>query len=81
MDTPPITYGLVEETYRLHDTTRVSYGIAAFADAGQDGTKTIVASARDLSSDRGRVMELIQRCNRMGLSPVHLPDVIDDTFG
>ena len=33
-----VTYGMTEEVYSLGAERRVSYGIAAYADAEEDGT-------------------------------------------
>ncbi len=76
MDTPHITYGIVEETYTCDSQSRVSYGIVAYG--GEDGTATVVCSVRDLSSDKERLLQLAEQCNRLKLSPTHLPDVIED---
>lgn len=73
-----ITYAITEEKYTLGTETRCSYGIVAYSDAEQDGSKTIVASARDVTSDKERLDELVERCNRLGLSTLHLNDVIED---
>ncbi len=73
-----ITYGITEEIYSLGGMTRVAYGIAVYTDAEQDGTASILLSVPDITSDRDKLWELIQKCNRLALSPVHLYDVIDD---
>lgn len=73
-----ITYGITEETYSLGNTTRVSYGIAAYADADEDGTATIVASVRDITANRQALAELVSLCNSLELSTIHLMDVVED---
>ena len=73
-------YGIVREEYSLSDTRRVSYGIVCYADPETDGTATIIASARDISSDFDSVSRLVDLCNRHILSPLHLRDVVDDFF-
>lgn len=73
-----ITYGITEETYSLGNTTRVSYGIAAYADADEDGTATIVASVRDITANRQALTELVSLCNSLELSTIHLMDVVED---
>jgi hypothetical protein len=37
------TYGVTEEIYSLGAHSRTSYGVAAYADAEEDGVATIVA--------------------------------------
>ncbi len=73
-----ITYGITEETYSLGNTSRVSYGIAAYADADEDGTATIVASVRDITANRQALAELVSLCNSLELSTIHLMDVVED---
>ncbi len=73
-----ITYAVAEEKYTLGDETRTSYGIVAYSNADQDGTKTIVASVRDVTSDKAELSELVNDCNRLGLSTIHLLDVVED---
>lgn len=73
-----VTYGVTEEIYSLGASSRVSYGIAAYADAKEDGTATIVASVHDITSDKQALYELVSLCNRSELSIVHLMDVVED---
>lgn len=74
----PVTYGTVEEVYTVNGVSRTSYGIAAYSDADVDGTVTVVASVRDITSCREKVDGLVELCNRLELSPIHLTDVIED---
>ena len=73
-----ITYGVSEEHYSLDNKTRISYGIVAYADGDTDGIAAIIASVRDLSPDKQKIELLAEQCNRLELSPTHLPDVIAD---
>ena len=73
-----VTYAVAEEKYALGEEKRISYGIVAYANAEQDGTATIVASVRDITSDKKRLKKLVDDCNRLELSTVHLPDVVED---
>lgn len=73
-----ITYGLTKETYTLGAIERTAYGIAAYSDSKDDGTATVIARICDLSWDRERVKQLVKRCNRLRLSPIHLHDVVED---
>ena len=73
-----ITYGVTEEIYSWGATSRVSYGIAAYADAEEDGTATIVAFAHDVTSNKQALAELVSLCNRLELSAIHLNDVVED---
>ena len=73
-----ITSGLVEEHYAWNGGRRISYGIAIFADADTDGTVTVISAVHDITSDRSRLENLVQRCNDLDLSPIHLEDVVED---
>ena len=73
-----ITYGVTEEIYSFGHSSRTSYGIAAYADAEEDGTPTIVASVHDVSAEKYKVDDLVSLCNLYHLDPEHLCDVIDD---
>lgn len=73
-----ITYGVVEELYSLGEESRTSYGIAAYADSEIDGTATIVLSVCDICSDKQRLAELVDRCNRQELSILHLHDAVEE---
>ena len=35
----------------------------------------------DLSADRSAVQKLVEKCNRLNLSPCHLKDVAEDFIG
>ncbi len=73
-----VTYGLTEERYFLGADCRVSYGIVAYADAEDDGTVTIISSVHDVTEDKQALSELVELCNHLGLSLLHLDDVIED---
>ena len=73
-----ITYAVSEERYTFGDEVRTSYGIVAYSNADQDGSKTIVASVRDVTSDKTSLTKLVNDCNRLELSTVHLNDVVED---
>ena len=64
---------------RLGEICALSWdGIAAYADAEEDGTATIVASVHDVTTDKQALDELVSLCNRLELSTVHLMDVVED---
>ena len=73
-----ITYAVSEERYTFGDETRTAYGIVAYSNADQDGSKTIVASVRDVTADKASLSRLVNDCNRLELSTVHLSDVVED---
>ena len=69
-------YGLLKSEVLSGQKARTSYGIALCqADAG---VLIILRSVTDLTTDRERALALIERCNRLALSPIHLDDIIED---
>ncbi len=74
----PVKYGTVEEVYTVNGVSRTSYGIAAYADPDIDGTATVVASVRDITSDRAKIDNLVDLCNENELSILHLYDVVEN---
>ena len=76
-----VTYGVVEERYVMGAKKRQSYGIAVYGSFGEIDEETpVVASIHDITNDRERVTKLVRQCNRSGLSPIHLRDVVEDFF-
>ena len=73
-----ISYAISEERYTFGNETRISYGIVAYSNADQEGSKTIVACVRDVTSDKASLSKLVNDCNRLELSTVHLSDVVED---
>ena len=73
-----ITYGPAEEKYSIGNKTRTSYGIVAYADADNNDTVTIIASIHDITSDKSKLIKLIELCNSENLSLIHLEDIIED---
>ena len=73
-----VTYGMTEEVYASGIEKRISYGIAAYVDAEEDGTATIVAAVHDVTADRQALSGLVELCNRLELSLIHLNDVVED---
>ncbi len=73
-----ITYGIIDEVYSIGTDTRAAYGIAAYADADENGTAAIVAAIHDITADKQSLTELVLMCNRLELSLIHLNDAIED---
>ncbi len=71
-----VTYGIVEERYIFGSTSRISYGVVAYADVESDESATIVGAVHDITSDSIRLSKLVQMCNRLALSLIHLNDVV-----
>lgn len=74
----PVTYGMIEEIYSLGSDSRTAYGIAAYANAETDGTASVLQSIHDITTDREKLLALVETCNRLKLSTVHLRDIVED---
>ena len=76
-----VKYGVTEEIYSIDNIRRTSYGIAAYSNYEIDGTSCIIASVRDISTEKSDVTELVDRCNKCSLPISQLQYVIDDFLG
>lgn len=73
-----IIYKLIEETESSGANTRISYGIAAYADSKDGSIATMIATIHDITSDKQALTEFVALCNRLELSMIHLREAIDD---
>ncbi len=73
-----VRYGMIEEVYSLGADSRTAYGIAAYADVEVGKTAIVVQSIHNMTSDKEKLQELINTCNRLKLSTVHLCDIAED---
>lgn len=73
-----IIYDIIEEIYVLEDYRRYSYGIAAYDHSITESTAYIIAAIRDISPNKAEIAKLVELCNRLKLSPIHLNDVVED---
>ena len=75
-----LTYGVVEECYTIGEEERISYGMVVYADFAMNGPACVVASVCDITSDLKKLLHLVQVCNQLQLSTIHINDVIEDFF-
>ena len=73
-----VVYEVVGEPQPSGDSTCISYGIAAYIDAETNNTKNVIAHVRDVTTSKTEIENLVQKCNAVELSPIHLVDVIED---
>ncbi len=71
-------YGIIHETYCYDSIERVSYGIVCYENAQIDGIVSVAATIHDITSDYDSLNRLVELCNRLSLSPLHLHDVVED---
>ena len=75
-----VAYDMVEEVYMLGLASRKAYGVAAYAESEYASRATII-KVQDISSNKNAIKDLVDLCNRLELSPIHLYDVIEDFLG
>ena len=73
-----VTYEMTEGVITLEGKPHVTYGIAARVPSGIGNVGSTIVAVSDISTDVAKVDALIERCNRLALSPVHLHDVVED---
>ena len=73
-----VAYEIIGEVHTRGDQAYISYGIAAYVDAVTSDVKRVIAHVPDVSPNRSTLEPLVQRCNTLGLSPIHLVDVVED---
>lgn len=62
-------YFLIANTYIVEDRSHIGYGIGCHADN---------STFEDLTTDPIAIETLINLCNKLKLSPLHLEDVVED---
>ena len=67
-----VTYYLIETKICIEGITATTYGIGVIRDYTQ------ICTVPDISLNRKRIEQLVYICNRLRLSPVHLPCVAED---
>ena len=73
-----VVYGIREEIYELQDDRRVSYGIVVYDNTDGENTYTVLESIGDITSDKDKLIRLVEECNISELSPIHLKEIIED---
>ena len=72
------TYEIIEECRCLDGLEYKCYGIAVYIKSDVDGFHTVIQTIGDITTDRDRLSMLVDQCNLLELSPLHLNDVIED---
>lgn len=62
-------YFLIASTYIIEDQSHIGYGI---------GCRTDNTAFEDMSTDSIAIENLINLCNKLKLSPLHLEDAVED---
>lgn len=73
-----VAYEMIGEVHTHGEHAYLSYGIAAYVDAETNEAKQVIAHVSDVSPNRSTLEPLVQMCNMLRLSPIHLVDVVED---
>jgi DNA-binding PadR family transcriptional regulator len=68
-------YRVVEKTHHLEHDKR--YGIAVYS-LTPNGEEKLLSVRNNLTEDKDGLQSLVELCNRLKLSPIHLDDVVED---
>ncbi len=74
----PVIYKIIEEINTLDPSRRMTYGIAVCIQSVQSLASPPLSVIPGITSDKDRLRALVDRCNQLHLSPVHLEDILDD---
>ncbi len=75
-----VVYGIIKQEYILGGSSRSSYGIAAYANADEEGTACVIYSVSDICCNYDKINDFVNLCNKMQLSVLHLDDAVVDFF-
>lgn len=71
-------YKVVEENLRNSELgSYIAYGISVYLRA----TNVILISISDIFLERNKAEKLVELCNKNGLEPIHLREVVEDAIG
>ena len=68
-----VIYGSVKQIYRFDGRERTVYGIAVCSEDGE-----VLDEVCGICKDEKTVDELVELCNTLELSPMHIRDVAED---
>ncbi len=71
-------YGIIKQEYILHNYSRISYGIAVYANSEEEGTACVIYSVLDICNNYDKIKKFVNICNTFELSILHLDDAITD---
>ncbi len=74
-------YGITKEIYSHRNNTRTAFGVSAYEDSESNESDYPLETVSDVTSDEKTIIELVDNCNKLGLSELHLNDIIEDFLG
>lgn len=73
-----IVYKMIERSNTEKETAPTYYGIGAYLYDNEKRTYITLKEIHDITEDKNKLFELIQRCNTYELSLVHIHDIVED---
>ena len=71
-------YRVLQTQYTIQGRTYTVYGISVYEQAFDNSPIALVRKVPNISLSMSRVADLVERCNRLQPSPIHLDDIIED---
>lgn len=73
-----IIYGLTEEKHYINSRENISYGISVYDSTTEEGTMAVLKYIGNITTYKDKLTELVNKCNALEISSVHLFDVVED---
>lgn len=73
-----IVYRMIERTNTEKETLPTYYGIGAYLYDNEKRTYITLKEIHDITEDKNRLLNLVQKCNKYELSLVHIHDIVED---
>ncbi len=72
-----LLYKLVSSEYSNNHEKRTGYGIEVSV-ISDDGRLEVIRTISDITQDRTRLQGLVDICNELSLSHLHIDDIVED---
>lgn len=69
-------YCVVEEKYIVGKKEYIAFGIAEIEN--YEDSYSVIMHLHNICSDFGMIEKILEKCNRLDISPIHLNEVITD---
>lgn len=73
-----IIYELTEEKHFISEREKISYGISVCDNATKEDAVTVIKYISNITTNKDKLEELVNKCNALKLSPMHILNVVED---
>ena len=73
-----VRYYVIKEKRISENRSETWYGIAAYSVLENGRTVSEITSIHDITNDLLKISDLVDKCNRFGLSTEHLNGIVED---